>query len=110
MHAEPSAHMLPERFFKNRIAFLKKPRCKELRTGNHETAKCKPLGIKQKTFFCAMFLDSRTPPISDQTSALPGRRLQSAPEDPEDPEDQEHTWARSNFEGGGSRFLLQGGG
>ena len=22
----------------------------------------------------------------------------------------DHTWARSNFEGGGSRFLLQGGG
>ncbi len=36
-----------------------------------------------------MFLDSRTPPISDQTSALPGRRLLSAPEDPVDPADQE---------------------
>ena len=36
-----------------------------------------------------MFLDSHTPPISDQTSALPGRRLQSAPEDPVDPVDQE---------------------
>ena len=23
---------------------------------------------------------------------------------------REHTWERSNFEGGGSRFLLQGGG
>ncbi len=41
-----------------------------------------------------MFLDSRTPPISDQTSALPGRRLQSAPEDPEDPEDPADQEAR----------------
>ena len=60
------------------------------RTQDRKSRNCKPLGIKQKTlFFCVMFFHSRTPPISDQISALPGRRLQSAPEAPVDPADQE---------------------